>query len=75
MATGASNPDQSGPVCGHCSCALTPELVSPEKDCCGVCYAYLQDLQREQEESMVQVTREMAMDGGCPEMAGHWIPW
>lgn len=32
-------------------------------------------LEREMYESQVQVTREMALDAGVPEMEGTWINW
>lgn len=35
----------------------------------------MQEQEREQEREMVTVTREMAMDAGCPEMEGARIQW
>ena len=35
----------------------------------------MQDQEREQERATVMVTREMAMDAGCPEMEGAQVKW
>lgn len=35
----------------------------------------MQEQEREQEREMVTVTREMAMDAGCPEMEGARVQW
>lgn len=35
----------------------------------------MQEQEREQEREMVTVTREMAMDAGCQEMAGARVQW
>lgn len=40
-------PDQEH--CPNCDCEITPDLESPEKEVCAVCFAYLQDIQREQQ--------------------------
>jgi len=64
-------------VCSNCGAEITEELRTPEMNTCSVCLNYRQDYERRQavEEEMVQVTREMAKDGGCPEMEGRWIIW
>lgn len=61
--------------CCNCDCEITEELQSPELGVCTVCLFYRQDCEAEQlhHERQVQVTREMARDGGCPEMEGVWI--
>jgi hypothetical protein len=58
--------------CPNCDCEITPDLESPEQGVCAVCFAYLQDIQREQQEDRGRliVTREMALDSGFPEMEG-----
>ena len=59
--------------CVNCDAEITPELNSPEMGVCAVCLIYLQDCQAEQmrHDQQVQVTREMAMDAGMPEMEGR----
>lgn len=58
--------------CSGCNCEITPGLESPEQGVCGVCLVYLEDLRNEEaaREQRQIITREMAMDAGCPEMEG-----
>jgi len=64
-------------ICCNCNVEITEKNQSPEGGICDVCLIYRQDYECEQmtQEEMVQVTREMAKDGGCPEMEGRWIIW
>lgn len=66
--------------CGYCGqpCDSEGEPIEPgmsldydraemvQGECCRA---------EQMERPRVQVTREMAMDGGMPEMEGQWIEW
>ena len=76
----AGHPDN--PVFADGARSLDGLVLCP---CCGngkpddgeeLCEKCHYDLIAEQESrNMVQVTREMAHDGGCLEMEGAWIEW
>tara|TARA_R110000824_G_scaffold218435_3_gene405070 strand:+ start:2689 stop:2907 length:219 start_codon:yes stop_codon:yes gene_type:complete len=61
--------------CENCKAEITKGKESPEKNVCGECFTYLQDLMAEEENRHIQqyVTREMAIDAGFPDMEG--MPW
>lgn len=43
---------------------------------CEACYYYDQQVEAWKDENrMIQITRDMAIDGGCPEREGEWIQW
>jgi hypothetical protein len=42
---------------------------------CDECFIYLTGFQDNSQEQDRQVTREMALDAGDPNMEGTWIKW
>ena len=62
--------------CSNCNQELSQEKAIYLEDGTTVCYSCLEYLQHEQERnSMMQVTREMAIDGGDRSLEGTWIRW
>lgn len=61
---------------GWCPCCgtNTPTLPPPAEGTCAICCNHQMHAQ-EQEQEMVTVTREMAMDAGDPSMEGMRIKW
>lgn len=61
----------ASPSCalGGGSDAATPAAEPTEEQ------IYLEQLQAEERENWVQVTREMARDAGDPSYEGAWIKW
>lgn len=49
--------------------AATPAAEPTEEE------IYMEQLQRDERENWVQVTREMARDAGDPSYEGAWIKW
>ena len=42
---------------------------------CYECYYYEQQHIEEEAQELHQITRDMAIDGGCPEREGEYIQW
>jgi len=64
-------------TCLNCNREIQPDkeiLVEKGEALCPECFTYLQDLQNE-ETTMIEITREMAMDAGDPTLEGHTIRW
>lgn len=46
------------------------ETIQTHGECC-----VYNEMMKEEQRRMVQVSREMAIDAGYPEMEGRWIKW
>lgn len=63
-------------TCVNCSREITPEMESPEVDVCAECLIYRQDIETQNSQPhYITVTKEMALDAGCPELEGTQWEW
>ena len=63
------------PICKECKKEVLPEDFEEEIETCIECIIYAQEAENEQQNRLVQVTREMAIDAGDRSLEGQWIEW